>query len=358
MTTWFFLPSRGFTKALFALGVLTLLSVSQGCSKFSSKAEGDKAKSGSGNQASSQLVSQAEQAAKNNEIDRAFELYDQAVKAGYPAVTAEIQKGKVLLGTGSYAKAAKRFDEALKIDPGNRDAAVFCGYALYMAGDFGPAENRLVDLVSKDPKQYYAKYLLGATYNKVGKPDLAAKEFQDVISQRGENQNILNNLGISYFMLGQYENARDSFLKSLKIGQSKRTQNNLALTLCRLKRYEEAFKLFKSSGGDAFAYNNVGCCYIDAGDNQKAMELFNKAINTSPTIYKPAHDNIIRYGSAQQETPSVRPDTITPPNGNPAPAADGGVRSETTKPPVRTPTNVGIPSSASQDKTPIPLTNP
>ena len=354
MVAGLFSSARGVLTVSCVATLLVALSFAQGCSKFSAKASKDKADREKQTYYA-QLISQSEQAAKANQTDLAVDLLDQAVKAGYPKAAAENQKGKTLLAAGAYAKAAKSFEEALRIDPEGHEAAVLGGYASYMAGDLSATETTLSGLVSKDPKQYYAKYLLGVTYNKVGKPDLAVKEFQAVMSQTGENQNMLNNLGISYFMLGQYENAKNSFVKALSFGQSKRTQNNLALTWCRLKRYDEAFKAFKISGGEAFAYNNVGCCYIDVGDRQKAIDLFNKAISVSPVIYKPAHDNLVRYGVSTQDAASVRTEYLPTSDVSRAPGLEIGAKDEAKQVPVRVPMGTDAPPPASAPRAPVPL---
>ena len=298
--------------------IMAILIAMPGCSKFQRNMDADKSKAEQSRQAASQLVTQAEAALAANQLNAAIELLDQAARAGYPKDAAELRKGKAYLAAGAYANAAKSFEEALRAAPDNREAAVLSGYASFLAGDYAAAETRLVDLTAKDQGNSYARYLLGATYNKTGKANLAVKEFQAVIAQTGGDQNIFNNLGISYFILGQYDNARDSFTRSLSFGQSKRTLNNLALTYCRMKRFDEAYKAFKASGGEAFALNNTGCCFIDVGDQQKAMEMFNKPLSVSPTVYKPAHDNILRYG-AQQESASVKPAQM--PTEEPAPAA-------------------------------------
>ncbi|WP_243310502.1 tetratricopeptide repeat protein [Fundidesulfovibrio agrisoli] len=361
------------------LALLVVLIAMPGCSKFQRKMDSDKAKAEQSRQAASQLVTQAEAALAAGQLNAAIELLDQAAKSGYPKDAAELRKGKAYLSAGAYANAAKSFEEVLRIAPDNQEAAVLSGYSSFLAGDYAAAETRLAALIAKDQGNGYARYLLGATYNKTGKANLAVKEFQAVIAQTGGNQNILNNLGISYFILGQYDNAKDSFIRSLSFGHSKRTLNNLALTYCRMKRFDDAYKAFKASGGEAFALNNTGCCFIDVGDQQKAMEMFNKALNASPTIYKPAHDNIIRYGG-QQESASVKP--MQMPTEEPAPAAPpqaagaiaptatpqaAGPAAPAAPPQAAGPTgpaaqsaapsmNAGAPATPSPPRTPVPLT--
>ncbi|WP_243368259.1 tetratricopeptide repeat protein [Fundidesulfovibrio soli] len=337
------------------LALLAATVAMQGCSKLQHKTDADKLKAGQGKEAYTQLVAQADAALAADQIAVAIELLDQAVKAGFPKDAAELRKGKAYLSVGAYAKAVKSFEEVSRIAPDNHEAATLGGYSAYMAGDYAAAEARLADLVPKDQGNSYARYLLGATYNKTGKANLAVKEFQAVIAQTGGNQNILNNLGISFFILGQYDNARDAFVRSLSFGNSKRTMNNLALTYCRLKRFDDAFKAFKASGGEAFALNNTGCCFIDAGDHQKAMEMFNKAISASPTVYKPAHENIIRYGAIQKESASVKPLQMPTEEPGPVPPPDAKGAASPSVQPAPPSINVEPPAPIAPTRTPVPL---
>jgi len=118
-----------------------------------------------------------------------------------------------------------------------------------------------------------------------------------------------------------------------------------------MKRYEEAFRVFKMSGGEAFAYNNVGCCFIDAGDNQRAMEFFNKSMSISPAVYKPAHANILRYGGGQKDSATVK-------SGQGAIQSFDLVPAESLKPSVQAPVEGGTLPVMSSPRSPTALGKP
>ncbi len=75
---------------------------------------------------------------------------------------------------------------------------------------------------------------------------------------------------------------------------SKKTNNNLALALSKLGRYEEATDAFQKAGDSAKAYNNIGYVYLMEGHYEEAIEAFEKAIEINPKYYTRAHENLKR----------------------------------------------------------------
>ena len=98
---------------------------------------------------------------------------------------------------------------------------------------------------------------------------------------------------MSLFLKKEYEKAVLAFAEALKIkGSDKRIYNNLALALCKLERYQEAFDAFKRGGDEASAYYNLGCIYMMAGKNKEAIQHFEKAIEVKPGFYVSAGENL------------------------------------------------------------------
>jgi tetratricopeptide (TPR) repeat protein len=49
---------------------------------------------------------------------------------------------------------------------------------------------------------------------------------------------------------------------------------------------------FKKGGGEARAYNNLGCIYLRQGKFEEAIHLFEKAIEIEPGFYARASENL------------------------------------------------------------------
>ncbi len=64
------------------------------------------------------------------------------------------------------------------------------------------------------------------------------------------------------------------------------------MALSKLGRYELAMEAFKKGGSNAKAYNNLGYIYLKEGKRDKAIRSFEKAIESQPTFYIKASDNL------------------------------------------------------------------
>jgi tetratricopeptide (TPR) repeat protein len=66
----------------------------------------------------------------------------------------------------------------------------------------------------------------------------------------------------------------------------------MALAYANLGRYDEAMEAFRKAGGEAHAYNNMGCIYLEKGKYQEAVQSFENAITLEPGFYAKAADNL------------------------------------------------------------------
>jgi Flp pilus assembly protein TadD len=112
---------------------------------------------------------------------------------------------------------------------------------------------------------------------------------------------LLNNLGMSFLLKGEYEKAIKSFTEAQKLEPSDdKIQNNLALALCKVGRYQEALEVFKKTGDEASAYNNLGYVYMTEGKHKEAIEAFEKALEIRPGFYIKAYENLNKAKAAYQ----------------------------------------------------------
>jgi len=104
---------------------------------------------------------------------------------------------------------------------------------------------------------------------------------------------IYNNLGVSYSLAGNYKKAVVAFHRAIDLNYREgKVYNNLAMALANLERYDEALDAFKKVGGEAVAYNNMGCIYMSRGMFEDAVRSFEKAIELEPGYYAKAGDNL------------------------------------------------------------------
>ncbi len=96
------------------------------------------------------------------------------------------------------------------------DEPLRLGLEYFNRGDYGVAERYFRDAVEKAPKDATAWIGLAATYDQIGRFDLADGAYAAAISLVGETTDVLNNVGYSYMLRGNYVAARQKFTEALK----------------------------------------------------------------------------------------------------------------------------------------------
>jgi Flp pilus assembly protein TadD len=96
------------------------------------------------------------------------------------------------------------------------DEPLRLGMEHFNRGHYGIAERYFRDAVEKAPKDATAWVGLAATYDRMGRFDLADRAYGAAIRLIGETTDILNNLGYSYMLRGNYAAARKKFVQALK----------------------------------------------------------------------------------------------------------------------------------------------
>jgi Flp pilus assembly protein TadD len=82
------------------------------------------------------------------------------------------------------------------------------GLQHFSRGNYGLAERYFRDVVEKDPNNADAWIGLAGSYDNIRRFDLADRAYRMAIRLSGETPQILNNMGYSYILRGQYAVAR------------------------------------------------------------------------------------------------------------------------------------------------------
>jgi len=87
-----------------------------------------------------------------------------------------------------------------------------------------------------------------------------------------------------------YELALESYVRSLELSPSTTASYNMANSLYRQKKYEEAGKIYQSVAGQledkndrAHAYHNLGNTYLKTKELDKGIEAYKQALRINPT---------------------------------------------------------------------------
>ena len=113
--------------------------------------------------------------------------------------------------TGSVRPAPRDPPAAAKTSP---DDELSLGKKYFQAGNFGLAERHFRRAVELHPRDLEAWIGLAASYDRLRRFDLADRAYEQAMKIAGATPEILNNMGYSYMLRGDYRRARETLLQA------------------------------------------------------------------------------------------------------------------------------------------------
>ena len=223
----------------------------------------------------------------------AYIQYEKSLKLKPENLRVEYKKGLALLLAEKNDDAIRQFEMVLKKDPKFDLAYEGLGRAYFQNKDFLQAERNFQKAVGLNHKLWKSYNYLGNVYDQKQDYEKAILEYTSAISIKPDQGFVYNNLGVSCLLAGHNQAAIDAFGKAIeKNYRESRVFNNLAIAYSNLGRDEEALDAFRRAGGEAHAYNDMGCIYLEKGNYPEAVQSFEKAIAIEPSYYAKAADNL------------------------------------------------------------------
>jgi len=190
-------------------------------------------------------------------LEKAEKLYEKSLAKGGDIPNYKLSYGVLLLKKGEFKKAKDLFSEVLISAPSKGNVKIIAKINLAIAywklGEVDTAVEML--------EEVYAKYRNGRFYQTMGyilleKGDLdkALKFNLEALDYDDEDPIILDNLGETYYRLGQKEEA---------------------------KKYFERAEEFRNDQPDILYH--LGCIYMEEGDLERARDKFTKALECDIT---------------------------------------------------------------------------
>ena len=125
-----------------------------------------------------------------------------------------------------------------------------------------------------------AMHRLAVLYDKASEFEKANQLYRQALAIQPNNPQLLSDQGYSFYLQARYSEAEEALRKALTLDRySNRAHNNLAMTLARTQRYDEAFSEFKKAGCDITeAHVNLAYVMMWKGNLQSAAEEFEMAL--------------------------------------------------------------------------------
>ncbi|WP_117235271.1 tetratricopeptide repeat protein [Vibrio maerlii] len=164
------------------------------------------------------------------------------------------------------------------------------------------AKTLLVE-VNASPTFAYAG--LGVLYDVEKENELAQVFHGKALQIDPKSEKVLNNIGYSYYLSGSYRSAQRYLFSALEVNpNNEKAKNNLALTYIAQGQVNRALNVFKSQMSEPEALNNIGYILILQDKPEEAVPYLKQAIDTQPTYYQVANENLERALSMMREEKS------------------------------------------------------
>lgn len=153
-----------------------------------------------------------------------------------------------------------------------------------------------IDAMMVDKDSPVTAYMgLGILYDVDSKHDLAQAFYRKALAINPKSAKGLINMGYSYYMSGDYDEAERTTIAALKLAMNnEKAQNNLALIYLAQNKIQKALSVFMNSMEEYQALNNVGYFLMLQGKPEIAVPYLQQAIDKNPLYYKLANENLKR----------------------------------------------------------------
>ncbi len=158
-------------------------------------------------------------------------------------------------------------------------------------------------VLSQDPTRVKSRHLLGVAYLESGQTDKAVTELRRAVELDRRQVASYVALGQAYTKAKDYRQAIAVLKQGLSLEPNNQKLNyQLGMALAGEKHYPEALQAFMKAGDEAQAYNNIGVHYFVAGQYEDAAKCFQRALELRPTFYDEAKANLQRALEKLQES--------------------------------------------------------
>jgi tetratricopeptide (TPR) repeat protein len=192
------------------------------------------------------------------------------------------EDARMLSGKGEYARAAQKYEAALRIRPNAPEALNNVGVVYYLAGRFEYAAAVLGAALRVQPDLMPANLMRGLSLVQLGRFSEAGEPLERVLRRDEANRDALLGLASAKVGLGQLQEAAALYRQ-----QTRRTPEDAdawhGLALCLERAAEaESRKLYSVPEGRAYAKRFLGEYWLERGQRNLAEEALSEAAAIDP----------------------------------------------------------------------------
>jgi len=237
--------------------------------------------------------------------------YEKVLNVAPERILARYKLAVIYLEQGNSQEAHDQFHQILDYDLNFAPAYEGMGRALLKMEKDREAEQEFQAALLYDSELWTSTNYLGIVADRRHAHKDAIRMYEVALEKKVGNPAILNNLGMAYYLDQQYENAVRTYQDALKSGgNNSKIANNLGLALTKLGHYDLAYDAYTRGMEPAKAYNNLGVAFLEERQFARASRCFEKAIETQPTFYEKAKENLSLSNRMLYKLPMIQQQTL------------------------------------------------
>jgi Flp pilus assembly protein TadD len=244
---------------------------------------------------SASLIAAGDTAYRKGDLDQAIAEYVKALGVDPKSIHAFYRIARAHEALGNMETAADAYRKVVALSPADASANEGLGLILLRQQKLPQALAALQLAVRNRPTLWRSYDGLGVIADLQGQPELAQTWYRKALDIKPDATQVLNNLGYSRYLVGDFGQAQSYFVRALATAPANgKAWSNLGLVRARQGDYVGAVAAFREMMAEPEAYYSVGyVCMLDHRYDE-ARQLFQKAIDLSPSYYEAAHQGFER----------------------------------------------------------------
>ena len=251
-----------------------------------------------------EIIKAGDGAYQRGEVDRALFMYQQAIEIEEDANT-WFKIAKIYIYLGNQTAGLQSFAAVLQLDPDNGPAYEELGLLYVSVKKIGIAKQYFQRALELDETLWRSNNALGVLADTERDYAAAIGYFEAALAQYPDSAMLLNNLGYSYYLAGDLNDAEHYIRIAMGTDPGfKPARANFGLIHARRGNYDRAVEILRKIMERRQAYNDVGYIAYNNDDLDEAAWLVAEAIRVSPSYYQTAYENLEKIQKAldKQET--------------------------------------------------------
>jgi Flp pilus assembly protein TadD len=211
--------------------------------------------------------------------------------------------GVIFLMTGNLQAAQKELALVLVHRPKMLKAHEALGVVFLEEKQYTQAIDEFQYVLTQDPQRASTHHLLGVAYLESDRPARAVYELRKATILAPRHLSSFITLALAYMKQKNYSQATATLKRAQALApKNKKINRLLGEALASQKKYPQALAAFMKAGDEAQAYNNIGVYYFMDGQYEEAARCFQHALEIRPVFYQEAKKNLQRALEKLQES--------------------------------------------------------